>query len=415
MQVLVTTPSGDMYHLDVMPSMPLEDMKVLVEFESGVTAAQQTLLHNSVELRDDKKTLEELGIKDNDMILLTPLHFGLAPQASSQTPMNDSEMMRLRMLGNAQTMQQLEQTFPEMADAARNNPTRFSQLLQEMQNRQMELERARVREMAALEADPFDVEAQRKIEEAIRQQAIAENLDAAMEHNPEMFGSVTLLYIPVEVNGTKVTAMVDSGAQVTVMSPDCAEKCGIMRLVDKRFAGVAKGVGTAKIIGRVHSAQIRVGDLFLMCSFTVMEGKNIDLLLGLDMLKRHQACIDLKDNALRIQDAVVPFLPESELPNFGRHEEAVEGQHGSLIDAESGAVLQPPREGSTNAVGSSTPSAAQSAPAPPQAASGSTGGRFPEESIKQLEALGFQRAQVIQALEVADGNVDVAAGILMQF
>lgn len=98
------------------------------------------------------------------------------------------------------------------------------------------------------------------------------------------------------------------------MSDACAERCHIMRLVDSRWAGIAHGVGTQRIIGRIHMVQIQIGNDHLTTSFTVLAEQSMDMLLGLDMLKRHQCCIDLKKNVLKIgtTGAETPFLAEGE-------------------------------------------------------------------------------------------------------
>ena len=54
----------------------------------------------------------------------------------------------------------------------------------------------------------------------------------------------------------------------------------MMRLVDTRFQGMAVGVGTQKIIGRVHMAQVQIEETFLPTSFSILENQPMDMLLG---------------------------------------------------------------------------------------------------------------------------------------
>lgn len=78
------------------------------------------------------------------------------------------------------------------------DPQRFAQMFQNSALEQEQARRARMREIEALNADEFNPDAQARIEEMIRQESVVENLQNAMEHNPECKLSKSQLHIPVD-------------------------------------------------------------------------------------------------------------------------------------------------------------------------------------------------------------------------
>ena len=192
---------------------------------------------------------------------------------------------------------------------------------------------------------------------------------------PEFFGSITMLYIAAKVNGHEIQAFVDSGAQSTIISKGLADRIGLSKLLDTRFAGMAMGIGTSRILGRVHAADMEILGKKFTCSFTVLEDNKVDFLFGLDNLKRHQCNIDLVSNALHLRNGEIsiPFLSEAEIKK-NQFEEEKE----SMME-------QVKMQGGAN-----------------------------EANVKELMEMGFERAKVLEALSVCEGNKEHAATYLMQ-
>ena len=400
--------------------------------------------------------MSDAGIKDNDLIIARPASQP-TPQPSRNTQSTASsgaaaashnaseiEAIRQRFLSEPAARSELSSRAPELA-ASINDPARFRELFTQADSNR----RAQAAELQRLNED-INSENQEKVLEMIRRENLEKEMDIVMRDHPELMTRVTMLYISLTVNGHPVKAFVDSGAQATILSPSCAEACGVTHLIDDRWSGVAHGVGTAKILGRIHRANVKIGWDELPCAFTVMEGKDVDMLLGLDMLKRYQASIDLNRNCLTFPGGQsVDFLPESEIPSFGRDKEAVvQGPGGTEIGAQSGALepgasssaapssrqpaggtfsgasrtlgggqltSSPAQQSSTSAQTPQRPQQAQqpvprpTAPTPSRASLD-----FPEASIGTLQGIGASRDQAIEALRACGGNVDAAASLLFE-
>lgn len=134
---------------------------------------------------------------------------------------------------------------------------------------------------------------------------IIENEAKARDIIPESFISSKSYSLPCTINGQTVIACVDSGADRTVINKTMAMACGLSDLIDERYGGKIKTVGSdCNIVGRIHMTDILVknikGDwISIPCSFLVLDSEQ-PFLFGIDMLKSHNATINFGKGILKI-------------------------------------------------------------------------------------------------------------------
>jgi len=207
----------------------VETLKGLVEAEMRVPRAEQVLLKDGVPIPSGAL------LSDNDFLFLvrdrgssTSTSNATTSGSGTSTTATVTASAATATAGGAGTLRSLNDLPPGLApgqfmttlsahprllaelqhhnaplaaavktgDVVKVRSVQMKQRLQAMASR-MEEQQA----MQALEANPMDPEAQRKIEEMIQKENVLRNMEMAMEEMPEAFGSVVMLYVDVEVNG----------------------------------------------------------------------------------------------------------------------------------------------------------------------------------------------------------------------
>lgn len=194
-------PDQDLLTLEIPNDATVSLLKESVQGEVRIPKTAQHIYHNGNLLTDDTKSMEELQIVDGDMLMLHVREMGgstgvaqpggaqqaVRPHQASGAAapdMQDPEVIRLQLLGNPAMRAEALRAQPELGSAI-EDPARFAQLLRQMQDQERRERQMRQQRIADLNADPFDIDAQARIAEMIREERVQENLQNAIEHNPE--------------------------------------------------------------------------------------------------------------------------------------------------------------------------------------------------------------------------------------
>eukprot|EP00826_Nyctotherus_ovalis_P052380 TRINITY_DN6627_c0_g4_i3.p1 TRINITY_DN6627_c0_g4~~TRINITY_DN6627_c0_g4_i3.p1 ORF type:complete len:456 (+),score=147.31 TRINITY_DN6627_c0_g4_i3:147-1370(+) len=379
----------------------VETVKTVLEIETDVPAAVQLIVHNGRYIQDEPtKSLKYFGIKAGSKI--TIVNQIELQQNNAQALKLEAQMLIDYYKSNMMLLDELLARDRPLAEAVVNEDMGYVENYVMAQKQKQLLSRMQENaEIQRLREDIMNPESQRKIEEIIKRQRINENLRYAEEEMPESFIKVPMLYIDCSVNGIPMQAFIDTGAQSTIMSQNCAKKLQLLKMMDDRYKGIATGVGTGKIIGRVHAAQMEIGGRFFPFAITVIESAtlNVDMILGLDNLKRHRCVIDLAAGCLKLMNGElsVPFISEKDV------RESYYSEQGEI-------AAESLREESKGGKPSPAKSAAAAQPKPAAAPVQSEN----EKKIARLVQEGISRQEATSILANVDWNLDMALMYVIQ-
>ncbi len=109
------------------------------------------------------------------------------------------------------------------------------------------------------------------------------------------------LHLSVEINNYLVEGLVDTGASMSVMAAVVVRELGLMHLVSgSKTYKTASGTVT-QALSRIEEVPIKVGGVQCNMTFMVVDTDSYDVLLGLDLLIKIGAIVDVEQGLIQVR------------------------------------------------------------------------------------------------------------------
>jgi DNA damage-inducible protein 1 len=133
------------------------------------------------------------------------------------------------------------------------------------------------------------------------QELIDDNLEKAYNEIPHTFIPSKMIHLTAKINGVDVKFLVDTGAQMSILPLSIVTACDMKNLIDEKYNGELKGVGSDKIMGRIHYLELQLPCGVYPCGFTVCKNDEMIPLLGIDMMRNLGLTLDFSKNKMSFE------------------------------------------------------------------------------------------------------------------
>jgi hypothetical protein len=109
------------------------------------------------------------------------------------------------------------------------------------------------------------------------------------------------LHLAVEINNCLIEGLVDTGASMSVMAVAIVKELGLMHLVSGSETYKTASSTVTQALGRIKEVQIKVGGVQCNMTFMVVDTDSYDVLLGLDLLIKIGAIMDVEQGLIQVK------------------------------------------------------------------------------------------------------------------